>query len=39
MSARRVERNAAAQDGDSPENPSLAAAFEIYGYAPASILH
>ncbi len=37
---RRLElTNAAAQDGDSPENPSLAAAFEIYGYAPASILH
>lgn len=31
--------NAAAQTDDSPENPSLAATFEIYGYAPAAILH
>lgn len=31
--------NGAAQTDDSPENPSLAATFEIYGYAPAAILH
>ncbi len=37
---RRMElSNAAAQTDDSPENPSLAATFEIYGYAPAAILH
>jgi hypothetical protein len=37
---RRMElSNAAAQADDSPENPSLAATFEIYGYAPATILH
>ena len=37
---RRMElSNGAAQADDSPENPSLAATFEIYGYAPASILH
>ena len=37
---RRMElSNGAAQADDLPENPSLAATFEIYGYAPASILH
>ena len=37
---RRMELSSgSAQADDSPENPSLAATFEIYGYAPASILH
>ena len=37
---RRMElSNGSAQADNSPENPSLAATFEIYGYAPASILH
>jgi hypothetical protein len=29
---------AAAGDGSSPENPPLAATFEVYGYAPGSVL-
>jgi hypothetical protein len=36
---RRMDLSAAAKQADeSPENPTLGATFEIYGYAPASIL-